>query len=562
MIRRTITYLLFILLTASSCNKMPAEMQLDKLNDKEEYTGGVTVWAEEYQGNPVSEVYINGNRHHTDEPLELPDAGFYSIRFTYYNPSTLVEKIIRIVVLDEERGDAEWGLKKWTPKNASYQKQPGNITMVYPAEVPPGARIPVIFIAGEEITQSRTNLHVEAGATTFNIKNGIGAWLFTPEELFKPLLIGDQDGFEITSRISGQDAVVLQGNLSGDSIILDKMFYRISADLHIPEQSVLVIRSRSFITVDPGVNIYNRGHIVIKGTADEPVTITCSEPGAFWGGFISTGEGNTMRAENTIFCQSGYHTGEDFAYGHAKRQALFYMENGMLSVQNCYMTDHAGQIFYPVNSSVEIAGSLVQRAKTGGQINQSELVIRNTVFTDFPDDGSVYRDEDNDALYIMGSNAVIDHSFFMYAKDDGLDSGGSEGGSIRVTNCHFEATFHEGAALSSGGTVTKNHTFIRCTFENCGQGIELGYSSPNHQVLVDSCTFTGNGVGIRYGDNYTNQHEGTMTIANSLSINNIDKDIWNMLRDSWSADKLKMQFDNVSVSQPYELYPELNIYAQ
>lgn len=562
MINRLVPYLLFLVLTASSCEKMPAELQLDQLQDKAEYTGGISLWCEEYNGNPVSEIFVNGNRYHIDEPLELLDAGYYAIRFTWYSASALTEKVLRVVILDEERGDAEWGLKKWTPKNASYRKQPGDITMIRPARYPSGVNIPVIFIVGEGITETRTNLQVQAGTTTFNIKNGIGGWLFSHEDLGTDLQIGDQGRFEITSMISGQEPELLRGNLSGDSIILDKMFYRISADLIIPAQSALVIRKGSFITVDPGVNIYNNGQILIHGTPDEPVTITCSDPGAFWGGFISTGEGNAIHAENTIICQSGFHESEDYAYGHAKRQALFYMENGLLSLQDCYMTDHAGQVFYPVSSTVEIAGSLVQRAKTGGQINQSELVIRNSVFTDFPDDGTTYRDEDNDALYIMGSNAVIDHSFFMYAKDDGLDSGGSGGGSIRVTNCHFEAMFHEGAALSSGETVTKNHAFFQCTFENCGQGIELGYSSPNHHVLVDSCTFTGNGIGIRYGDNYTSQHAGTMTITNSFSINNIDRDIWNMVRNDWNADTLKMHFDNVFVSQPYEIYPELNIYAQ
>ena len=74
-----------------------------------------------------------------------------------------------------------------------------------------------------------------------------------------------------------------------------------------------------------------------------------------------------------------------------------------------------------------------------------------------PDD---FQDKDNDALYLSASDAEIENTTFMYAKDDGLDSGNQEGGEINLTNCRFEACFHEGAALSSGGTVVKNHTFI------------------------------------------------------------------------------------------------------
>lgn len=535
-------------------------MQLDELNDKGEYTGGISVSVEEYQGYPVSELIVNDLRHNSDAPLELFEAGFYSLHLVYKVETSQIQKTIRIVILDRERGTAEWGLKKWIPKNAIYQKQPGKITLVQPPVYPVGVKVPAIFIAGDGITQTRTNLRVKAGATTFNIKNGIGSWLFSPEELNENLRIGDHEGFVISSTLSTQSPVILNGDLKGDSISLGKSLYRITGDLNIPAHFKLVIKQGVFITVDPGVNIYNQGNIIIKGTPEAPVTITCSEPYQVWGGFISTTKGNTIRAEHTILCQSGYHTGDNFSYGHAKRQALFYMQDGNLALQHCYMTDHAGQVFYPVNSSVEITSSLVQRAKTGGQINQSELVIRNAVFTDFPDDGPSFQDEDNDALYLMGSNAIIDHSFFMYAKDDGLDSGGSEGGSILVTNSLFEAAFHEGAALSSGGDVMKTHSFIQCTFDNCGQGIELGYSSPNHHVLIDSCHFVENNIGIRYGDNYTNQHAGILNVTNSFSIHNFDKDVWNMLRTSWNADTMKMQFDNVTVSQPNEIYPELNIY--
>ncbi len=535
-------------------------MRLDELNDKGEYTGGISVSVGEYEGYPVRELIVNGDRHNMDAPLELFEAGFYSLQLAYKVETSQVKKTIRIVILDRERGTAEWGLKKWSPKNVICQKQPGKITLVHPPVYPVGVKVPAILIAGDGITQTRTNLRVEAGATTFNIKNGIGSWLFSPEEMNETLRIGDQEGFVISATLSGQSPELLNGDLTGDSITLGKSIYRITGDLNIPTHLTLVINQGVFITVDPGVNIYNKGNVIINGTPEAPVTITCSESDQFWGGFISTAEGNSIRAKHTIFCQSGYHTGDNFSYGHAKRQALFYMQDGHLALQHCYMTDHAGQVFYPVNSSVEINASLVQRAKTGGQINQSELLIRNAVFTDFPDDSPTYRDEDNDALYLMGSNALIDQSFFMYAKDDGLDSGGSEGGSILVTNCHFEATFHEGAALSSGGDVVKTHSFIQCTFYNCGQGIELGYSSQNHHVLIDSCRFVENNIGIRYGDNYTSQHAGRMTVTNSFSIHNFDKDVWNMVRTNWNADTMKMQFDNVTVSQPNEIYPDLNIY--
>ncbi|MDX2431254.1 MAG: hypothetical protein QNK35_09985, partial [Bacteroides sp.] len=297
--------------------------------------------------------------------------------------------------------------------------------------------------------------------------------------------------------------------------------------------------------------------MVFPGTEEEPITLTCSDENSFWGGVISTGSGNRIEAFNTIFCKSGYHTGENYDYGHAKRQALFYSEGGKLDVTNCYMIDHAGQVFYPKGAELNISYSLIQRAITGGQINYTDVRIDHSVFTDFPNDKLVFQDQDNDALYLAASDAVISNSVFMYAADDGLDSGGNEGGEVRVSNTRFESIFHEGAALSSNGTATKHHYFTNCEFTDCGQGIELGFSSPNHQVNVDSCKFIKNGIGIRFGDNYDWVHQGQITVSNSLSIENISHDVWNMVRELWEADTAKMVFNNVMVSIPEPVYPHL-----
>jgi polygalacturonase len=147
----------------------------------------------------------------------------------------------------------------------------------------------------------------------------------------------------------------------------------------------------------------------------------------------------------------------------------------------------------------------------------------------------------------------------MFAKDDGLDSGNDEGGVITFTNCRFEACFHEGAALSSGGGVTKNHNFNGCVFTNCGQGLELGFSSPNHSVTADNCTFLNNGIGIRYGDNYDwSEIDGRMLIKNSFSLNN-DRDVWNMVRMNWSPKIENLTFENTFVSKFCQQYPGLRI---
>jgi hypothetical protein len=300
--------------------------------------------------------------------------------------------------------------------------------------------------------------------------------------------------------------------------------------------------------------------LFFAGSAGAPVTVTCSDSEAFWGGFIGTSSGNRVEATFTLFNRSGFHTGGEYSYGHAGRQALFYCRNGELQLDHCYMTDHIGQVFYPVSCDLNLSDCLVQRAKTGGQVNQSELAMDRCVFTDFPDDSYIYRDEDNDGLYLNETNATINNSIFMFAKDDGLDTGASGGGDVIITNSRFESNFHEGAALSSGGNVTKLHRITNCLFTNCGQGLELGYSSANHHVEAESCRFIKNGIGIRYGDCYEMPHHGFIHVANSESLENSWYDVWNMNREHWDADTSHMSFENVMVSTPSSLYPDLITY--
>jgi len=229
-------------------------------------------------------------------------------------------------------------------------------------------------------------------------------------------------------------------------------------------------------------------------------------------------------------------------------------------MDHCYMIDHIGQLFYTVSASIELEYCLVQRAITGGQLNDSQVSIDHSVFTDFPDDSNVYIDKDNDALYLIECIAHINNSVFMYAKDDGIDSGGGDGfGDVNVTNTRFESIFHEGAALSGGWGSVKNQRFTNCIFMDCGQGLELGFSSPDHLVYIDSCSFLRNGIGIRYGDNYDFANNGYITVSNSESLENKIHDIWNMDREDWIADTSHMKFNNVWVSTGNPMYPQLKI---
>jgi hypothetical protein len=507
------------------------------------------------------ETKLNDKIIDISESFTVSEAGFYYLEITSYRDTFSRSDNYEFAIMDEVRGEAEWGLKVWTPRNFTESTTNNeSIKIIYPGKYIKDLSMPFIFKALknnklEPVYYKFTN-SVNSNVST--IKRGIGSINLLPGNstntvvfYIKDITINSPVILEDPSWESLDEIINSSKEISTDSrIYIDK-------DITISEGVSVQIEAGTIIAIGTGVNIINNGSLIVNGTDENPVVFTCLNNDNYWGGIISANEGSEIIATSTIFCRSGYHNTGNYIYGHARRQALFYMDNSTLNINNCYILDNIGQIFYPVNSELYINNALIQRAKSGGQINASYISIENSVFTDFPDDSDHYIDEDNDALYINASNADISNSVFMYAKDDGIDSGADEGGIINVNNCWFEATFHEGMALSSRNLVIKEHNVKNCTFTNCGQGLELGFSSPNHIATVDSCYFYSNNIGIRYGDNYYAAVDGKLTVKNSYSINNYDKDAWNMVRSIWQPKIGNLTFFNTTVSKPVKGYPDL-----
>jgi hypothetical protein len=495
--------------------------------------------------------------------LDFQESGFYEL-ILVYSEGILDNDTIHFTLISEERLAAEWGISEWTPAPfTSTRLLNPEIQCISPNAYYQGIEVPFIFFIREEdsIRPVYSQCECTQSSKQFNIKRGIGS-VSVAEDLIDDLLVFNIGGnvFEASIHENVTIPLELTGEVTSNISLPANSIVKISADLHIPAEYTLTVGSGTLIMVDEGINISNEGPIIFEGSQEYPILVTCSDKEKYWGGFISNGSGAQIEAEYTFFCRSGYHhDGEYSGWGHAGCQALFYTYQSILNLQNCYILDNAGQIFYPTESELEFQSIIVQRAKTGGQINYCTAQMRDCIFTDFPDDTRIYMDNDNDAIYINASDVTIDRCTFMYAKDDGMDSGLNEGGTVTVNDSRFEACFHEGAALSSQNQVVKNHIFNHCTFYNCGQGLELGFSSPNHTVVADGCTFIQNGIGIRYGDNYEGSViGGYMHIKNSQSIFN-EKDVWNMVRMQWSPRIDHLDFENTQVTTFVPQYPDLEI---
>ncbi len=537
--------------------------ELENFNNHTDYYTSVLLRLKNPDERITYKATLNDEIINITETFNVNEEGFYYLEITSKIDTHMRRDNYEFVILDEERGETEWGLKAWTPQSFT-ESTIGNeeIEIIYPEKYVTGIDMPFILkvVENNKLKSTYHKVSNSVNSSVLNLKRGIGSinllaeystntvsFYFNGRTLNVPVELEEPDWQFLNETIE-----------SNTQINSDSRIY-INKDITITRGVSVQIQEGSIIAVSEGVNIINNGTLVVNGTNENPVVFTCIDREKYWGGMICDEPGSEIIINNAIFCRSGYHNTGEYVYGHANRQALFYMENSTLDIMNSYIIDNIGQIFYPTSSELYIENILVQRAKTGGQVNYSYISLKNSVFTDFPDDSGNFLDEDNDALYINASDADIENSVFMYAKDDGIDSGADEGGTINVNNCRFESTFHEGMALSSRGTVIKAHNVTNCTFTNCGQGLELGFSSPNHLVTVDSCNFYSNNIGIRYGDNYTSQVEGSLIVKNSYSTDNYDKDVWNMVRSIWEPKINNLSFVNTTVSKPVKEYPDLII---
>ena len=275
---------------------------------------------------------------------------------------------ILFVILDDHRGETEWGLNKWNPVNYEVNDAyDGNISLIYPKNYPKKLVVPAIIKLhkNNNILPVYFTGKMQNSNKIFSIKRGVGSLNFrqTDSQTYN-LSIGNKIVKLSMNNLRG-DWIKLKGNINTKKTIAKGSKIKITKDLIINESGSLVIEAGAIIAIKKGVNIINNGLLTVNGNDEHPVVFTSYKLGKYWGGIISKGENNQVNIKGAIFCYSGFNQSEGFNYGHAKRQALFYLENTNFTMHNSYIIDNASQIFYSINSSLLINDILVQRAITG-----------------------------------------------------------------------------------------------------------------------------------------------------------------------------------------------------
>ena len=523
---------------------------------------------------------LNGEPVALDTSHAVTTPGYYELAVTKTEDATNAEEsvVIQFIVLAQGRGTSERGLIDWIPyptiDSAPTAISLGTLEVITPPAVPVGMPVPVIAKlrdgAGDAVRLNGTLKTPERSSSDIRLLRGIGAGFYGAADTTGSLTLTPS-----LASLSAPQIVQVEPAPTWTEVNADvttptswpaNSRVRITADLTVASGVTLTVGAGSIIQISPDVQIDLEGTLEINGNTDQLVLFvpeTGSDP---WGGFFARAPGAAVTATGTVFTGSGADQnwfdppGFNFST-HRDEQATFaFSANTTGDFTDCYFFDLAGQAMHGDDATINLTRCLVQRAITVGQFNGGNVTVTDSALIEFPVNDGIFADDDNDGIYFTeGSHQLID-TLVGWAKDDGVDAGSGDEGDVTVTNCWFEACYHEAMAWS--GEV-RDATVSNSVTLNSGQGIEAGWSGgsqgapgndPSPEVTVTSSLCVGNHVGLRYGDNYDWDYWGQLNVSDSISIHN-DRDVWGFEWDSWNYRDERMDLQNNFVTQLDSRHP-------
>ena len=273
----------------------------------------------------------------------------------------------------------------------------------------------------------------------------------------------------------------------------------------------LTIAPGTTIVAAPGSNIDVAGSLVATGNADAPVWFGDADPIDPWGGLAV--QGGRLELDHVMITGGGGDAAR--AFGHSDSQPLIgAADEASVVVRDSVVADSTGKALGIARSSLDLSGTVVTRTDTGGELVDSVFSVADSWFLDFPTTEAPAADDDNDGLYLGPTSApsTITDTVFIGGIDDGIDHAG---GDVTLDRVWVEGFSHECVAASETGSLRIVDSVLR----DCQHGLEAGYGSPT--VDADHVLFLANGVAIRYGDDYVVPSAGSLTVSNSLLVDNV-----------------------------------------
>lgn len=355
---------------------------------------------------------------------------------------------------------------------------------------------------------------------------GSDAFAFGGRGLFAPLFAGDSatvfclDGSGAGPRVpagaraADWDTLDFSGEWTEDRKV-DSGLHVVLVSGTVPPGRRLVLNAGASLFFAEATDLVVAGELQALGTAAAPVVLTALAAERPWGGLLVQGEASLYE---TFLTAGGGNA--DRNYGHSNSHPVLDCAEGTVRADHVQILHNAGKGIGGVACDFTLENSLVAWSDMGGEFHDGQVHIRRSALMFFPDTTDSFRDDDNDAIYILAFQpptldsvwSTIDSSVLYHGQDDGVDHNGAL---LRIRDSRISHFAHEGLAASQMGVADIGNTLV----EECEQGIEAGYGAP--LLLAQGLLLRNNQIGARLGDSYPDQeHKGTLRVENTAFANN------------------------------------------
>ena len=120
--------------------------ELENFINHTDYYSPVILKLKNSDNNITYETVLNDNEITITEPYSVSEEGFYYLEITSKLDTHIRKDNYEFVILDSERGEPEWGLKAWTPKNFTESTiNSEEIEIIYPEKYVENINMPFIL---------------------------------------------------------------------------------------------------------------------------------------------------------------------------------------------------------------------------------------------------------------------------------------------------------------------------------------------------------------------------------------------------------------------------------
>jgi hypothetical protein len=385
------------------------------------------------------------------------------------------------------------------------------LTLELPLDVPAGVPFPMIVRTTDHAPldgDARVTAGTQAPlvAVLHRGRGSVSTVIMTTGEVTVTASLGDRTGTRRLT-VSARPRRELAGDLGGDDLSWTaERDVVLGADVVVPAGATLVIGAGTRVLGQARANLRVVGRVQVNGTADAPVLFTRAGS-APWGG-LDLQPGATAQVAHALFTAGG--GDERQVFGHSQSQPVLMVRQATLTMDGGGVIDNAGKGPSSDRATLTLRDVVVSRCDTGGEHNDSALMIERSHYLEIPDGSGGMNDDDNDGIYISSGapgvegthEAIVRDTVFAVTQDDGVDHAGVP---VTLERVWIERVHDEGVAASNGSRIT----VIDSVVTKCPQAIEAGWGGPT--VIVEHSALFGNGIGLRWGDEYSTPNTGTVT---------------------------------------------------